>query len=677
MTENLLHLETSPYLLQHRDNPVHWIGWGDAAFGRARRENKPILLSIGYAACHWCHVMAHESFEDDEVAALMNELFVNVKVDREERPDIDRIYMAAVQALGEHGGWPLTMFLNPDGEPFWGGTYFPKLPRYGRPGFIQVLTQIAQVYREEPDKVRQNASAIVAALNERVPARNGGAILERSDLDRVAEQALRPIDPIHGGLQGAPKFPQTPLFELLWRAAIRTGNKTCGQAVIRTLSHISQGGIYDHLGGGFARYSVDERWLAPHFEKMLYDNAQLVSLMTLVWQQTRTPLFKQRIEETCNWVLREMVADGGGFAASLDADSEGEEGTYYVWSRAAIASLLDPDRLDEFCAAYDVTAHGNWEGKVILNRLRALDPADETVEGRLADARSVLLAARNKRIRPGWDDKVLSDWNGLMIAALATAGFVFERVDWMETAIRAFAFIEKTMWSDGMLRHSARLGQVHHAATLDGYANMISAALRLHQYRPAAGYLQTAIDWTDACDTHHWDEKRGAYAFAGKDVPHLIARPMTAADDATPNGNATMLRNLAQLFSLTGQQCYQDRADQLITTFSGDVRANPLGHASFVNAFEQFTGPIDAIIIGDPAGTAVGDLTRALATFGEPDMVISVIAADHTLPAHHPAHGKTQSDGRPTLYICREMTCSAPVTEPSDIAGLLARPTHR
>ena len=404
---NRLGRETSPYLLQHKDNPVHWRAWGEAALAEAKRSGKPILLSVGYAACHWCHVMAHESFEDEATARVMNELFVNIKVDREERPDVDAIYMGALHELGEQGGWPLTMFLTSDAEPFWGGTYFPREERYGRPAFVRVLNEVARIYRDEQDKVRQNADALKDRLKPR--ARGTGAPPpNEATLADLARRLVQAVDPVMGGIRGAPKFPQVQFLNLLWRAGLRFGLPNPLEAVDLTLTHIAQGGIYDHLGGGFARYSVDERWLVPHFEKMLYDNAQLIELMTEAWRETKSPLYAERIEQTIDWLLREMTVEGtspegGGFASSLDADSEGEEGKFYVWSLAEIKEVLGETDASVFAAIYDVTAAGNFEGHNIINRLGAIELADDETETRLAAMRAILLAtarpARPARLR--------------------------------------------------------------------------------------------------------------------------------------------------------------------------------------------------------------------------------------------------------------------------------------
>ena len=506
--QNRLANETSPYLLQHRHNPVDWWAWGPDALAEAKRTNKPILLSVGYAACHWCHVMAHESFEDDATAAVMNELFVNIKVDREERPDIDQIYMAALHHLGEHGGWPLTMFLTPDGEPIWGGTYFPKGSRYGKPAFVDVLREIARLFREEPQKIENNRAALMERLAAK--ARPPGVVtLGRAELDNAARQLGGIIDPVNGGTRGAPKFPQAALFELLWRAALRTGEARYFAAVDITLHHICEGGIYDHLGGGFSRYSVDERWLTPHFEKMLYDNAQLLELLAVAHQRSGNPLYRQRAAETVVWLAREMTTGEGAFAASLDADSEGEEGKFYVWSYDEVIATLGIEDGQFFARHYDVTPAGNFEGHNILNRLKQTE-CSETDEARLGTLRKKLLAVRDTRIRPGLDDKVLADWNGMMIAALANAGLMFNAPSWLDIAARAFGFVARAMTKGDRLGHSWRGGQLKFPGLASDFAAMIRAALALYEAtrtaklsRPGAGLATRARSRLRRC--RHWN----------------------------------------------------------------------------------------------------------------------------------------------------------------------------
>src|SRR3954467_15344261 len=459
--ENRLGRETSPYLLQHKHNPVAWWAWGPDALTEAQRTGKPILLSVGYAACHWCHVMAHESFEDEATAAVMNELFVNIKVDREERPDIDQIYMSALHHLGEQGGWPLTMFLTPKGEPVWGGTYFPKTSRYGRPAFVDVLREVSRLFREEPDKIGQNRDTLMERLA--ADARPAGKVtVGARELDQLARQIGGAFDPTNGGLRGAPKFPNSALYELVWRAGLRGGDKRFFELIEHTLERICEGGIYDHLGGGFSRYSVDERWLVPHFEKMLYDNAQLLDLLAVAHARTGHPLFRQRAAETVGWLAREMTTPHGAFSASLDADSEGEEGKFYVWSFREIEQVLGAEDAAFFAAQYDVTAEGNFEGHNIPNRLKDLPrnmdsyAAMQQTEPRISILRGKLLKERQKRIRPGLDDKILADWNGLMIAALANGGALLGESGWIDMAAKAFGFIAASMTKGDRSGH--RLG---------------------------------------------------------------------------------------------------------------------------------------------------------------------------------------------------------------------------
>ncbi|HEV3242157.1 MAG TPA: thioredoxin domain-containing protein [Methyloceanibacter sp.] len=658
---NRLGRETSPYLLQHQENPVHWWAWGPGALAEAKRTGKPILLSVGYAACHWCHVMAHESFEDAETAGAMNDLFVNIKVDREERPDVDAIYMAALHELGEQGGWPLTMFLTSDAEPFWGGTYFPKQARYGRPAFLHVLKEIARVYRDEPAKVKQNADALKERLATRFDTA-ASAIPGDAALADLASRLLQLVDPTHGGIRGAPKFPQPQFFNFLWRAGLRYGQPNPLEAVTLTLTHIAQGGIYDHLGGGFARYSVDERWLVPHFEKMLYDNALLLELMTEVWRETKVPLLALRARDTVDWLLREMRSEGA-FASSLDADSEDEEGKFYVWSAAEIEDVLGPDNAPLFAEIYDVTPEGNFEGHNILNRINNLELRDQTTEARLTLMRAKLLARRGTRIRPGFDDKVLADWNGLAIAALAKAAHAFDK-EWLEAAERAFEFISTKMTSDGRLLHSYRAGQAKAPATATDYANMIRCALALASVTGKCEYVDRAREWTDVLDRHYWADGHGGYYLAADDTGDLIVRPINALDDATPNANGTMVSNLMALYSWTGDEHYRERAEAIVRAFAGAVSRNVFSHTGLLTGAIDLNAPAHIVIVV-PEGGDAKELRRALADVSLPGAVVQEVGADETLPASSPAHGKTAIDGKPTAYVCIGPQCSAPVTEPA------------
>src|ERR1700758_743698 len=507
--QNRLAHETSPYLLQHKDTPVDWWPWGPEALAEAKHNDKPILLSVGYAACHWCHVMAHESFEDAATADVMNELFVNIKVDREERRAIVQIYMGALHLLGVPGGCPLTIFLTPDGEPIWGGTYFPNTARYGKPAFVEVLREIARLFREEPAKIDRNRAALMERLAAAArPA--GTTTIGRAELDNAARQLGGLIDPVNGGTRGAPKFPQAALFECLWRAGLRTGEARYFAAVEITLDHICEGGIYDHLGGGFARYSVDERWLVPHFEKMLYDNAQLLELLAIAYRRTGKPLYRQRARETVEWLKREMTNGEGAFAASLDADSEGEEGKFYVWSYDEVIRQLGVEDGEFFARHYDVTPAGNFEGHTILNRLRP-QPRSDDDEARLAGLRTKLLHARAARVRPGLDDKVLADWNGLMIAALAHAGSMLDEPRWVDLASRAFDLVAQSMTRGDRLGHSWRQGKLKFPGLASDYAAMIRAALALYEATSQRSFLDHALQWQQALDRDYANAELGTY----------------------------------------------------------------------------------------------------------------------------------------------------------------------
>ncbi len=671
MDKNRLGEETSPYLLQHKDNPVHWQAWGPEALAAAKAADKPILLSVGYAACHWCHVMAHESFENPAIAAAMNQDFINIKVDREERPDLDAIYQNALALMGEHGGWPLTMFLTPAGEPFWGGTYFPPESRWGRPGFPQVLSAIIEAYRNKRDDVATNVAALHEGLKRLEQPQSGDGIPPEL-FDKIAERLLREIDPLNGGIGTAPKFPQCGIFESLWRGWKRSRLEPYREAVTRTLTTISQGGIYDHLGGGFARYATDARWLVPHFEKMLYDNAELVSLLALVWQETRDPLYAQRVAETIGWLEREMTHPEGGFYSSLDADSEHEEGKFYVWSEAEIDAVLG-ERSAQFKRFYDVSAEGNWEGHNILNRLKQPALADAATEAELAQCRELLLSARAPRVRPGLDDKILADWNGLMIAALAEAGLAFERQDWIALAARAFAFVREQMTGpDGRLRHSWRDGRARHPASVDDYADLCRAALALHEATSDPAYLAQARDWMKLLDRHYWDNAGGGYFFAADDTQDLIARAKTAADAAVPSGNGTLVGVLTRLHLLTGDDGYRRRAEAIIGAFSGEVGRNFFPLATLINNAELAQKPVQILLVGERGDPGFQALRRAIYRVSLPNRVVLTVAPGEALPADHPAHGKGLVGGRAAAYVCEGPVCSLPLTEPLALIDALA-----
>ena len=662
--ENRLARETSPYLLQHKHNPVDWWPWGPDALAEARRSNRPILLSVGYAACHWCHVMGHESFEDEATARVMNELFVNIKVDREERPDIDQIYMNALHLLGEQGGWPLTMFLTPGGEPVWGGTYFPKEARYGRPAFVDVLRELSRLFREEPARIGQNSDALMQRLASAAQAERKVSI-GPAELDQAAAGLARMMDPVNGGLRGAPKFPQSLMLENLWRAGRRRNDKRFFDIVERTLNRICEGGIYDHLGGGFARYSVDDKWLVPHFEKMLYDNAQLLELLALAWQHTGNDLFRQRATETVGWLAREMTTPGG-FSASLDADSEGEEGKFYVWSLAEVQAVLGAENAAFFAAQYDVTPDGNFEGHNILNRLKDL-PRSKEDEARLGMLRPMLQQKREERVRPGLDDKVLADWNGLMIAALVNAGVVFGEGDWIAKGRRAFDAIARDMSRGDRLGHSWREGRLLFPGLASDHAAMTRAALALFEATGDRACLDRAMAWQGVLDRHYAQPDAGRYYLTADDAEGLVVRPQSTFDEAVPNHNGLIAQNLVRLAALAGDDGYRIKVDKLFDSLLPLAAESLFNHVSPLNALDLRLRAAEIVVTGE--GPQADALVAAALKLPFLDRILLRAARADALPASHPARDKVAATGgQPAAFVCVGERCSLPVVSPDKIA---------
>jgi uncharacterized protein YyaL (SSP411 family) len=653
---------TSPYLLQHAHNPVHWRQWGPDALAEAKRRDCPILLSVGYAACHWCHVMAHESFEDPEVAAAMNALFVNVKVDREERPDVDALYMAALHAMGEQGGWPMTMFLSPDGAPFHGGTYWPPTPRWGRPAFRQVLVAVEAAWRDKRGALDQRGAALVAHLTE-LAAPGPSDDLTPDDLTQASEALLRLVDSRAGGLRGAPKFPNAPIFRFFWSEFFRRGDPSLRAAVRGLLDALCSGGIYDHLGGGFARYSTDAVWLAPHFEKMLYDNAQILELLALCHAETPTPVYAARAEETFGWLVREMKV-GEAFAASLDADSEGEEGRFYVWSAEEIAALLGEDA-PAFAAAYDVSAEGNWEGRNILRRLAP--PGAPADEARLAAVRARLLAAREARPRPGRDDKILADWNGLTIAALTRAAAVFDAPEYLAAARAAFAYVKTNLRDErGQLLHAWRDGRAGAAALLDDYAAMARAALALFQATGAPDYLGDAIAWAEEAERRFGDGRGGVFMTARDGGEDLIVRPRPPHDGAIPSGASLLAEVFATLHHFTIDPRWAAATERLARVREGESAVQ----APLLLAALDLLNRGGAVVIEGRLDDARASALASVALRAA-DPAILTLRFDPALWPAGPPGDRPRLPETPAAMLCRGQTCSLPVTTPEALRALV------
>jgi uncharacterized protein YyaL (SSP411 family) len=664
---NRLADETSPYLRQHADNPVDWYPWGDEAFAAARRDDKPVLLSVGYSACHWCHVMAHESFEDPEIAALMNELFVNIKVDREERPDVDEIYMEAVQALTGQGGWPMTVFLTPDGRPFFGGTYFPSTRRGGMIAFPELCRRIDELWRTRRPDVDSQAGQLTAALGR-------SALVEPADgspgadaLEAAIKALQQQHDDARGGFGGAPKFPQAMSLDLLLRALARQPVPDPDiQGVVETsLDAMASGGIYDHLGGGFARYSVDALWLVPHFEKMLYDQALLVRAYLHAWQALGHERYRQVVDETVGYVLRDLRHPEGAFFSAEDADSEGEEGRFYVWTPDEVVAALDGDRdlADEAMAFYGVTPAGNFEGRTILTRIHARrgGAVDLARPARIAQARALLFAARERRVRPGLDDKVLTEWNGLMLAALAEAAAATGRRDWLDAAVGTGEFLLRSLRrEDGRwLRSWQAEGGARHLSYAADHAALVDAFVRLAEATGQARWIAAARSTADALLELFWDEDRGGLFTTGSDAERLVARNKDLMDNATPSANSLAAVALLRLAGLTGEERYRERAGQILRLAGSVATQHPTAFGHLLAAVDIAVNGIDEVVVA-------GD---------RPDLV--EVVQSRFLPGAVLAWGERypsplwegRDDGR--AYVCRNYACRLPAEDPDALAAQL------
>jgi uncharacterized protein len=676
---NRLINETSPYLLQHAHNPVDWYAWGEEALQRACAEDKPIFLSIGYSACHWCHVMERESFENEQTAQLMNERYVNIKVDREERPDLDSIYMEAVQAMTGQGGWPMSVFLTPEGQPFYGGTYYPPEPRYGMPSFKQVLIAVDEAYRNRRDEITGQAERLTDALNRSGSIESGVQDLGTEILDEAIQRLQHHFDEHHGGFGDQPKFPQPMTLDFAMSQFKRTGDLDALYLAELTLEKMADGGIYDHLGGGFSRYSVDRIWLVPHFEKMLYDNAQLLRAYLHLWQLTDRTKFRQVIEETVDYVLREMTSPEGGFYSTQDADSEGEEGKFFVWSPEEIEAVLGAEDTKIFNRIYGVTPRGNFEGKTILNIARPLDKSAESLgvslgelTTRLAGMRRKLFDVREERIKPGRDEKVLTEWNGLMIHALAEVGVTLERDDALDAAIAAANFILSTMsQADGKLYRSYKDGQAKFNAYLEDYAAFIRGLIALYEPTFDPRWLAEASRLTQIMLAQFLDDERGGFFQTGADHEALVVRRKDFVDNAIPSGNSLAAESLIRLAKLTGNDDYRAQAARIFQLMQSAMAQQPTGFGRMLGALNDYLSPSQEVaIIGDPADDATQDLLWEVRRRYLPNTVLALKRPDEEsfLPL---LEGRTLVDNKPAAYVCENYACKLPVTESDALSRLL------
>ncbi|MHB8381919.1 MAG: thioredoxin domain-containing protein [Candidatus Binataceae bacterium] len=671
---NRLINEQSPYLRQHAHNPVDWYPWGVEALARAKAENKPILLSIGYSACHWCHVMERESFENDAIAALMNENFVSIKVDREERPDLDQIYMDAVQMITGRGGWPLTMFLTPEAQPFFGGTYWPPEDRQGMPGFPKVLAAVANAYRNGAHEISHNVEKLGAAL---------GALSEyepkpgelRPDQAVVAARALAgAYDSVNGGIGGAPKFPNTFVFSLFLRVFEAEGDEAMGDMVRHTLKKMARGGIYDQIGGGFHRYSVDERWLVPHFEKMLYDNAQLAVLYADAGRALNEPEFLDLSRDILNYLLREMTSPDGGFYSSQDADSEGVEGKFFVWEPEQVEEILGEELAGIAERYFDISVEGNFEGENILHRTleigdaaRMFDEPEAEIEAALRTIREKLFAAREQRVHPGRDEKILTAWNAMTISAFAVGYRALHEARFLEAARRAAEFIMTKMWDGRALKRSYKDGGARFNAYLEDYALLAGAMIDLYEASLDARYLEHARTLAAVILERFIDRTNGGFYFTSDDHEALITRSKAAFDGSTPSGNSAAVTALLRLFEYTGDDWYRNEAERALRLFREFIEKQPFGFSHMLEAVDLYhRGATEVVLVGERDSPEFREWVERLGLLYIPNLAI--FAADPSGEAvsgfiPEQARGKRQVNGKLTAYVCRDRTCTAPITE--------------
>ena len=675
-TNRLIH-ETSPYLRQHAHNPVDWYPWGQEALDKAKREDKPILLSIGYSACHWCHVMERESFENEAIAEVMNAHFVNIKVDREERPDLDTLYMNYVQMTTGSGGWPMTVFLTPDQIPFYGGTYFPPEDRFGRPGFGRLCLTLAEAYREKKEEIEARGPDIVqslAAMNTLPP---GAGKVTAASLDLAFDQLVPRFDRTHGGFTGAPKFPGSMSLAFLLRHFSRAGRQEGRDFVALSLQKMARGGMYDQLGGGFHRYSVDERWLVPHFEKMLYDNALLSRLYLEAYQLDPQPLYARVVEEILDYVVREMLNPQGGFYSTQDADSEGHEGKFFIWTPREIGEILGEEEGKVFCRYYDVTAQGNFEGANILNVPRPLEQVARELSlspGELSrilsEGRQRLFREREKRIKPHRDEKILTGWNGMMGVSFVEASVVLQRADYLEVARRNARFLLKHLCRKGRIFRTHKDGVSKLRGYLDDYANLVEQLLALYQATGEREWLDQAVIYNDAMLEQFWNREQAAFFLTGKEHEKLVTPVRDVYDNATPAGSSVAVFNLLKLAILTGNMEYRSIAETNLESMHLPLTRYPNGFGYLLGAADFYLGPVKEIaVVGDPESGETQRLLEVVHGRFLPNKVVAILDPNATdgagdLPL---LEGKTLVKGRPAAYVCENYTCKAPVTEPSQL----------
>ena len=658
MTKNLLNKETSPYLLQHKDNPVNWYPWSEEAFKKAKSENKPVLLSVGYAACHWCHVMAHESFEDEETAKLMNREFINIKLDREERPDLDSIYQNALALLGQQGGWPLTMFLSSNKKPFWGGTYFPKEPKYGMPAFKDVLTSIAKSYASDQDAIIKNQTLIFKALNKLDTSNPIETNIEKF-IVAAENNIIENCDLRHGGLNGAPKFPQLFIYDFLLNLYQRDQDEKKLNIITSTLDNICSGGIFDHVAGGISRYSVDELWLVPHFEKMLYDNAQLLLLLNKFYITTHQSAYKQKAEQIANWIISEMQDKDGGYYAALDADSEGVEGKFYIWSYVELKNILKDD-LKFFSSIFNVTESGNWEGNIVLSRYKQLH-INEEEEARVQLLLDKLAQYRKKRIKPQLDDKILVDWNGLTIEAMAYTGKVLNNNKYLKSAERAFSFIFDKMFVQNKLYHSNCMGINKHLGMLDDYVHLTKAALMLYETTSKYYYLEQSILLTK-CILDYFFNKSGGFYTNSDDQKDVILKNIQYFDNVTPNSNAVLLSIFSKISLVTSDKKYVQLYEDLIGKISKKISNQYLGSTSFLKNFSLIKTAKLLIIAGKNKDQNEIIYQRIYEHYLDNIMII-LIDKKSELDVKFSFYKDINVEDQTLIYICKDNTCSLPFTD--------------